>query len=149
MKVTLQVESQECSLACLVMIAGHHGLHLDLMSLRRRFSISIKGTSLAQLMRYAQNLEFSCRPLRLELDDMSKLRIPCILHWDMNHFVVLDKVSRSRLYLLDPARGRRVLTLSEASRHFTGVALELTPNASFRPAQQRAQIRLLDLVVVV
>lgn len=146
MKVTLQVESQECSLACLVMIAGHHGLHLDLMSLRRRFSISIKGTSLAQLMRYAQNLEFSCRPLRLELDDMSKLRIPCILHWDMNHFVVLDKVSRSRLYLLDPARGRRVLTLSEASRHFTGVALELTPNASFRPAQQRAQIRLLGLV---
>lgn len=146
MKVTLQVESQECGLVCLVMVAGYHGSHLDLMSLRRRFSISIKGTNLAQLMRYAQNLEFSCRPLRLELDDMSKLRVPCILHWDMNHFVVLEKVSRNRLYLLDPARGRRVLTLSEASRHFTGVALELTPNASFQPVQQKVRIRLRDLV---
>lgn len=146
MNVTLQVESQECSLACLVMVAGYHGLHLDLMSLRRRFSISLKGTSLTQLMRYAQNLEFSCRPLKLELNDISKLRVPCILHWDMNHFVVLEKVSRNRLYLLDPAKGRRVLTLAEASCHFTGVALELTPNASFQPAQQKARIRLRDLV---
>ncbi|WP_313054765.1 peptidase domain-containing ABC transporter [Pseudomonas lopnurensis] len=145
MKVTLQAESQECGLACLVMIAGYHGLHLDLMSLRRRFSISIKGTNLAQLVRYAQSLDFSCRPLRLELEDMAKLRLPCILHWDMNHFVVLEKVRRGRLHLLDPATGRRVLPLAEASRHFTGVALELSPNVAFRPAQQKARIRLREL----
>ncbi|WP_235989072.1 peptidase domain-containing ABC transporter [Pseudomonas lopnurensis] len=145
MKVTLQAESQECGLACLVMIAGYHGLHLDLMSLRRRFSISIKGTNLAQLVRYAQSLDFSCRPLRLELEDMAKLRLPCILHWDMNHFVVLEKVRRGRLHLLDPATGRRVLPLAEASRHFTGVALELSPNVTFRPAQQKARIRLREL----
>lgn len=71
MRVTLQSESQECGLACLVMVAAAHGLHLDLATLRRRFAVSIKGTSLAQLIRYAQSLEFTCRPLRLELDDSS------------------------------------------------------------------------------
>ncbi|PRB84483.1 peptidase domain-containing ABC transporter [Pseudomonas sp. MYb185] len=145
MKVILQTESQECGLACLVMVAGFHGLHLDLISLRRRFSISLKGTNLAQLIRYAQALEFSCRPLRLELEEISRLRMPCLLHWNMNHFVVLEKVRGKRIHILDPAVGRRVLTLAEASPHFTGVALELTPNASFRPAQQKARIRLRDL----
>lgn len=145
MRLTLQAESQECGLACLIMVAGYHGLHLDLMSLRRRFSISLKGTNLAQLIRYAQKIDFTCRPLRLELEDIVKLRTPCILHWNMNHFVVLKKVRGNRLHILDPAVGRRVLTVTEISPHFTGVALELTPNVTFRPAQQKARIRLRDL----
>ncbi|WP_218583754.1 peptidase domain-containing ABC transporter [Pseudomonas akapageensis] len=145
MRVTLQAESSECGLACLVMVAGFHGLHLDLMSIRRRFSVSIKGSNLSQLMRYAQSLEFSCRPLRVELDEMSKLRMPCILHWDMNHFVVLERVRGLFVYILDPAVGRRKLPLTEASGHFTGVALELSPNAAFRPAQQKARLRLSEL----
>lgn len=120
MRVTLQVESQECALACLVMVAAAHGLHLDLASLRRRFSISIKGTNLAQLMRYAQVLEFSCRPLRLELEEIGQLRMPCILHWNLNHFVVLEKVRGKRLVILDPAVGRRQMSLEEVSPHFTG-----------------------------
>ncbi|WP_202987708.1 peptidase domain-containing ABC transporter [Cellvibrio polysaccharolyticus] len=146
MKAVLQAENQECGLACLVMIAGFHGLHLDLMSLRRRFSISMKGTTLAQLSHYSQLLNFSCRPLRLELDELSKLRLPCILHWNMNHFVVLEKVQGNQLYVLDPAIGRRKLSTTEASNHFTGVALELTPNATFEPAQQKTRIRLRDLI---
>ncbi len=145
MRVTLQVESQECGLACLVMAAAAHGLHLDLASLRRRFSISFKGTNLAQLMRYAQLLEFSCRPLRLELEEIGQLRTPCILHWNLNHFVVLEKVRGKRLVVLDPAVGRRQMSLEEVSPHFTGVALELTPNAAFRPAQQKPRLRLREL----
>lgn len=145
MRVTLQAESQECGLACLVMVAAAHGLHLDLASLRRRFSLSIKGTNLSQLMRYAQTLEFSCRPLRLELDETAQLRTPCILHWNLNHFVVLEKVHGKRLVILDPAVGRRSMTLEETSAHFTGVALELAPNADFRPARQKPRLRLFDL----
>lgn len=146
MKIILQAESQECGLACLAMIASHHGLHLDMMNLRRRFSISLKGTNLMQLVRYAESLNFSCRPLRLELEEMHQLRLPCILHWDMNHFVVLEKVRGGRLYLLDPSVGRRVVPVAKASEHFTGIALELMPNAAFQPAQQKARIRLRDLV---
>ncbi|OLU31595.1 peptidase domain-containing ABC transporter [Pseudomonas sp. PA27(2017)] len=145
MKSILQAESQECGLACLAMIAHHHGLQLDLPSLRRRFSISLKGTNLMQLVQYAQNLDFSCRPLRLELEEMGKLRLPCILHWNMNHFVVLEKFQRNRLHILDPANGRRSLFLSEASGYFTGVALELSPNAAFQTTDRKARVRLSDL----
>ncbi|WP_223456111.1 peptidase domain-containing ABC transporter [Pseudomonas sp. GL-RE-19] len=146
MKITLQAESQECGLACLVMIAAFHGLHVDLMSMRRHFSISLKGTNLSQLMRHAHSLNFSCRPVRLELEELSMLRTPCILHWNMDHFVVLERVKGNSLTLLDPAFGRRVMKSSEASRHFTGVALELTPNATFRPGSQKSRVRLHDLI---
>lgn len=145
MKSILQAESQECGLACLAMIAHHHGLQLDLPSLRRRFSISLKGTNLMQLVQYAQTLDFSCRPLRLELEEMGKLRLPCILHWNMNHFVVLEKFQRNRLHILDPASGRRSLLLTEASGYFTGVALELSPNAAFQTTDRKARVRLSDL----
>lgn len=146
MRVTLQSESQECGLACLVMVAAAHGLHLDLATLRRRFAVSIKGTSLAQLIRYAQSLEFTCRPLRLEIDEIPQLRTPCILHWNLNHFVVLIKAQSGRLVILDPACGRQVLSQEEASRNFTGVALELSPNAEFVPAQHKPRLRLRTLI---
>lgn len=70
--------------------------------------------------------------MRLDLAELARLKRPCILHWDLNHFVVLSKVSGSRLQIHDPAMGQRILTLEECSRHFTGVALELTPNADFQ-----------------
>ena len=127
------------------MVANHHGLNLDLMTLRRRHTISLKGTDLAQLVKYAQRMDFSCRPLRLEIEDIGKLRLPCILHWNMNHFVVLEKVSGNRVHLIDPALGRRSLSIPECSKRFTGVALELTPNVTFQPADQRVRIRLREL----
>jgi len=145
MRVTLQAESHECGLACLAMISSAYGQHLDLSTLRRRFSISVKGTSLPQIVHYAQALDFSCRPLRLELDELKQLRLPCILHWSLNHFVVLEKVRSRHVILLDPAVGRRTLKMDEVSRCFTGVAVELSPNSTFQPARKRPRLRLRDL----
>lgn len=146
MKLILQSESQECSLACLAMISNYHGLHHDLLSLRRRFSVSLKGANLSQLIKYSHDLNFSSRSLRLDLDEIKNLRCPCVLHWDMNHFVVLKKVVNNVLHLLDPAVGDRKITVDDASPHFTGVALELVPNADFVPAKLKPKIRLRDLV---
>lgn len=128
------------------MLASAHGLRVDLADLRRRFSTSLKGATLAQLIRHAQALNFSCRPLRLELDEIGQLQLPCMLHWDLNHFVVLTKVCGDKLTLLDPAVGKRVMTISEASGHFTGVALEVTPTAEFKPVDLHRRVRLRDLV---
>ena len=111
----IQSESAECGLACIAMIASAHGLRIDLAELRQRFSISLKGADLAQLMRHAETLGFACRPLRLELDEMNQLQLPCMLHWNLNHFVVLTRVSSGKLTLLDPAVGKRVMTTAEAS----------------------------------
>jgi len=127
------------------MIANAHALQLDLSEVRRRFSVSLKGATLQQLITHAGQLNFSSRPLRLELDELAQLQRPCILHWDLNHFVVLKGVGRGNINVLDPAVGERKLSLTEVSRHFTGVALELTPNADFRPADERKRVALSAL----
>jgi len=142
---TLQSEASECGLACLVMVANAHALQLDLSEVRRRFAVSLKGATLQQLITHAGQLNFSSRPLRLELNELAQLQLPCILHWDLNHFVVLKKVGRGTVTILDPAVGERKLPLAEVSRHFTGVALELTPNADFKPADQRQRVALSAL----
>lgn len=145
MKTIFQVEKHECGLACIAMVASAYGVKLTLPTLRRRFSISQKGTTLVDLVRHAQNLDFSCRPLRLELGELNKLRMPCILHWNLNHFVVLEKIRGAKVFIIDPAAGRRVLNYEECSPHFTGVALELSPNAGFRAKEQKARINIQDL----
>ncbi len=144
--VVLQTEAAECGLACLAMVAGHHGLATDLPALRRRFSLSLKGATLSFLMQAAGQLELAPRPLRVELAELPQLRTPCILHWDLNHFVVLARADARRAVIHDPARGRRVLPMSEVSRHFTGVALELTPTGGFERRDERRRVRLTDLM---
>ena len=118
------------------MVADANGMLLGMPEMRRRFSLSLKGAKLSHLIKIAQQLGFQSRPLRLELEDLGKLQLPCILHWDLNHFVVLAKVGKLTVTVLDPAAGERKLGLDEVSKHFTGVALELTPTAEFK--QQKA-----------
>ena len=145
MHVQLQGEAGECGLACLAMVSQAHGLRLDMSSLRRRFPVGLKGASLRQLMSHAAALNFGARALRLDIGELSQLQRPCILHWDLNHFVVLQQVGRRHLVILDPSIGERRLSLADASRHFTGVALELTPNADFQPEDAKPRLKLSQL----
>lgn len=131
MKIIAQSEAAECGLACLAMVAHSHGKSIGLPEMRRRFPLSLKGAKLGHIVHIAQQLGFRTRPLRLEMEDLGKLTLPCILHWDLNHFVVLAKVGKATATVLDPAVGERKLELGEVSKHFTGVALELTPTADF------------------
>jgi ATP-binding cassette subfamily B protein RaxB len=132
MEVILQAQASECGLACLAMAASHHGKNIGLRELRRKFSVSLKGVNLARLVGMAQQLGMQARALRVDIDDIGTLQTPCILHWDMNHFVVLKKVGRNKVTIIDPARGERTLTCAEFSTHFTGVAMELAPGADFQ-----------------
>lgn len=140
MKTILQGEAAECSIACLAMICSAYALHVDMYEMRRRFNLSLTGITLDQLMRHAASLQLGSRALRLELDEMASLKLPCILHWNMNHFVVLKAVGRKGIVVLDPAVGQRRLPWSVVSENFTGVALELTPNGQFKPATARTTI---------
>ena len=144
--VVLQTEAAECGLACLAMVAGFHGYRTDLPTLRARHAISLKGTTLGNLTTLAGRLDLSSRPLRLEMDSLDKLQLPAILHWDLNHFVVLTEVRRLSAVIHDPRRGRRQLSLEEVSSHFTGVALELTPSEQFKPREEARRIGLRDLI---
>ncbi len=141
-----QSQATECGLACLSMIAHYHGHEIDMIGLRGRFTTSLKGATLADVIRVAQQLNLQSRALRVELDELSKLRLPCILHWEMSHFVVLKRVRGNKLILHDPARGIREVPLKEAASAFTGVALELLPSASFAPRQEKARISMRKLI---
>jgi len=147
MKIKLihQSSAAECGLAALAMVAGAHGLNISLAQMRQRFPLSLKGARLNHMIHIAQQLGFSARPLRLDMEDLGKLKIPCILHWDFNHFVVLGKIRRSRVTILDPATGRQELSLSEFSEHFTGVALELVPGNGFVPEESAPAVTLRQL----
>jgi ATP-binding cassette, subfamily B, bacterial CvaB/MchF/RaxB len=144
--VFLQTEAAECGLASIGMVAWFHGHRIDLAGMRRRFTVSLKGATLAYLMQVAGALHLAPRPLRLELDELSKLKAPCILHWDLNHFVVLKSADARGAVIHDPAFGVRRLSLAEVSAHFTGIALELSPTVEFRQADERRKIRLRDLM---
>lgn len=140
-----QTEATECGLACLAMVAGHHGQHVSLAQLRQRFPASLKGTTLTQLMDVADAMAMTARPLRLELDELPRLQLPCILHWDLDHFVVLVQVDRHGMVLHDPALGERHISLAAATKHFSGVALELTPKPAFRRQQRPPAVSLRQL----
>jgi ATP-binding cassette subfamily B protein RaxB len=113
------------------MIASFHGHRIDLNTLRRRYPVSLKGVTLRALMGVAGQLGFLCRPLRFEIGQIRQLQLPAVVHWDMNHFVVLKSVKRQGIVVHDPAAGERTLPFSEASNHLTGVALELAPSEAF------------------
>ncbi len=141
----LQTEATECGIACLVMIARYHGHDIDLNTLRKTASVSLKGANLKQVMATAATLQLSTRPLRVELDQMEKVQTPAILHWDLNHFVVLKKIANGKVHFIDPGRGLRVMALEKVSDHFSGVVLELAPAADFNLLENRLRPRLRDL----
>ena len=142
----LQTEGAECGLACLAMVASYHGLHTDLQGLRRRFSLSLKGATMVDMVRMAGQIQLNARALRAEMEHLDQLATPCVLHWDLNHFVVLKEVRRGHAIIHDPARGVRRVSLAEVSRHFTGVVLELTPRSDFQPRRERQPISLRQLL---
>lgn len=144
--VILQSEAAECGLACLAMVAGHHGHRMDLPAIRRRFSASMKGTTLKDLAGIGEALHLATRALRLDLEDLSRLRLPCVLHWDHNHFVVLTRVGARGITIHDPAIGRRKVPMAEVSRKFTGIALEAWPTDGFARRDETVRISILDMI---
>ncbi len=145
----LQAEAAECGLACLAMVAAAHGQRHTLSDLRRKFSASLKGTTLKSVMDMADGLGMVGRPLRLEVDELVSLKPPCVLHWNLAHYVVLKKAWNGPggvwAVIHDPARGVRKVAPAEIGRSFTGVALELTPTPAFTKKKHVERVRLTDM----
>lgn len=125
--LVLQSERSECGLACLAMVLGHYAPQWDITALRQQFQLGQRGASLQQLLQFAQSLGFVGRGVKLELSHLRELKQPAVLHWDLDHFVVLVRVRRRGLIIHDPAVGRRLVPWAEVNTSFTGVALELWP----------------------
>jgi ATP-binding cassette subfamily B protein RaxB len=144
--VIIQAEAAECGLACMAMMASHYGHVLDLPAMRRRFAASLKGMTLRDLLKVGTGLELATRAVRLELSDLGQLRLPCVLHWDHNHFVVLTRVGVRGVTIHDPATGRRTIPFPEVSKHFTGVALEAWPTERFTVKNERERVHITEII---
>ena len=161
-----QSEATECGLASLAMIANWWGHDVNLGTLRREFGVSSRGIGLRQLMQTADALGFTTRPLKVVENSanvkdaydgsggkrieglaakLGAIKLPAILHWDMNHFVVLEKVAAGRAYVVDPGVDGRWHDEASLSKHFTGVALEMTPSSSFTPRHERSRLTIRQL----
>ncbi|UIP28076.1 peptidase domain-containing ABC transporter [Photobacterium sp. TLY01] len=143
--MVMQAEVAECGLACLAMIASYHGFQINIPPLRQRMALDDSGMNLKQMMMLAGDLQLAGRALKCDLEEIDQLQLPCILHWDLQHFVVLTGVSKKAVTINDPAHGKRKFSIAEFSQHFTGIALELTPTAEFQKKDERAVMKMRQL----
>ncbi|WP_427185449.1 peptidase domain-containing ABC transporter [Bordetella bronchialis] len=128
------------------MIAEFYGHRVGLPELRRRYAISRKGSSLAGLVQIASQVRLASRAVRAELPSLGGLRMPCILHWEFNHFVVLERIKSGMAHIHDPAHGFVKVTMDAVSRKFTGVALEIWPAEGFEEVNENNGIRVSRLI---
>ena len=142
----LQDEMTECGHACVAMVSNFFGHDLDLHALRKMNKPSQQGVSLLTLKTLCENLGFTTRALSVPLEEIKQIKTPAILHWDMNHFVVLKQVKRNTVIIHDPAVGVRHCSLDEVSKSFTGIVLELEKADDFKKIKDRSKLTLLDLV---
>jgi len=137
-----QMAATECGAACLAMVLGYHGRQVPLDELRQLCAVNRDGVSALTLLNAAGLFGLRGRGVRVDLEDLALLERGTILHWEFNHFVVFERLTRHGADVVDPARGRRHVPLAELRRQFTGIALLLEPGADFSP-QHRKQSRLL------
>ncbi|MBV6320214.1 peptidase domain-containing ABC transporter [Duganella violaceipulchra] len=144
--VLLQTEASECGLACLGMLLGYFGKHVDMHELRRDFSVSLKGATLNNLVKISRSSGLVTRPVKIEIESLGELRLPCLLHWNMNHFVVLKEVKKRGLIIHDPATGPVKISHKAASASFTGIAMEVWPSFDFKIQAKVPSISMRSLM---
>ena len=144
--VILQSENAECGLACLAMVASFHGYNIQLAEIRGKFPISAKGTTLDQLAGIAEKIGLHIRGLRVDLADLAQLQLPAMLHWNLNHFVVLKEVRSKVVVLHDPAIGCVTIPIEEVSSHFTGVVAAFRPSMKFVRKASTPPLQVSQLV---
>ncbi len=140
----LQMEAVECGAASLAMVLAHHGAWIPLEQLRIACGVSRDGSKASNVVRAAQRFGLEAKGFRKEPSTLHELPMPCIIHWNFNHFVVLEGIDGDRVYINDPAIGRRRIDMAELDLAFTGVALAMRPTAAFRKSGGKPQgLRLL------
>lgn len=130
--VVIQLEDLECGAACLTMILGYYGKWLPLEQVRHDCGVSRDGTKASTIVKAARSYGLIAQGYRYEVEDlMTYATFPCIIHWNFNHFVVLDGFQKGKAVINDPARGKVQVSMDEFSMSFTGVCLIFEPGETF------------------
>ena len=132
--VVMQMEALECGAACLAMVMAYYGKWVPLEQVRRDCGVSRDGSNAKNVLMAARNYGFDAQGYRCEVDALkTEMPKPCIIHWNFNHFVVLDGFKGNYAFINDPARGEVRVSPEEFDRSFTGICLQITPGENFVP----------------
>ncbi len=140
--VIMQMEALECGAACLCMIAAYYKKWIPLTQVRADCGVSRDGSIAKNILNAGRSYGFKAAGYKLEPSSLDALPLPAIIHWNFNHFVVLTgyDFERGRIYLNDPASGRRVVSLEEFDQSFTGIALTFEPTEEFKPEGKQKSV---------
>ena len=137
----LQMEATECGAASLSMILAHYNLWLPLEKLRQECGVNRDGSKASCVIRAARNRGCKANGYKWSADRLIEVgKYPLIIHWEFNHFVVLEGIKGDTAYLNDPAMGRRTVPLEDFRTSYTGVALVIEPTEDFKPEGHRYNI---------
>lgn len=132
--VIMQMEALECGAASLTMILAYYGKWIPLEQVRADCGVSRDGSNAKNLLKAARSYGLTAKGYRYEPEDLKKNgKFPCIIHWNFNHFVVLDGFKGNRAYLNDPAKGSYSVPMETFDKSFTGICLMFEPSESFEP----------------
>jgi NHLM bacteriocin system ABC transporter peptidase/ATP-binding protein len=136
----LQMEWVECGAASLAMVLAYHGLWVPLEQVRVACGVSRDGTKASNIIKAARRFGLSAKGFRKEPETLGDLPMPSIIHWQFNHFVVLERLDGKYAYINDPAVGRRRVDLTEFDQAFTGVVLAMEPGPDFHAAGHKPSV---------
>ena len=141
-----QMSKTECGLACLAMVLTYHGRQTSITELRAQSGLGRDGLSALSIVKIARNYNMRVRAISLQNSDFRNVPLPAIVHWEFNHFLVVERWSPKSVDVVDPAQGRRHLSAKDFDQSFTGVAITLEPGVHFDREASSPKLSLRDYV---
>ena len=133
--VVMQMEALECGAACLAMVLAYYEKWIPLEQVRSDCGVSRDGSNARNIVRAARSYGLAAKGYRYEPEDLRKVgKFPCIIHWEFNHFVVLDGFRGDTAVINDPARGTLTVSMKTFDEAFTGICMMFEPTAEFKPS---------------
>jgi ATP-binding cassette subfamily B protein len=129
----------ECGAACLAMLLRYYGRRVTIAEIHDRYSAGRDGLSASRMVQAAQHYGLHVKALSLPRSDLHEIHLPAIVHWEFNHFVVVEHWTPDHVHVVDPASGRKRLSADEFSDGFTGIVIQLAPGPTFAQLAKQAR----------